>query len=247
MNTNSKMIETLKADTRTMVSVTAKTREREARKEVLERYGVTDMRDVDISKEVDIFHAENISLAGEPWATLHKIAPAIAYKKMRFKYLQGYDSFNPASNYTLHDDLTGDALTAMAEYIVNTHCKPVAVMRYDLKNVIRAGYAGMDKRIDTSARDERKHLFADVYDVNGVSELQDVTACIESNYIGSDIEWIFNIVKDTLTARQLQVFKYRLKGYTDETIAKRLKCSRVNVTKIRHAISERLQFLREYL
>lgn len=242
------IINTLKKDTRTTAKgSTITAREKAARMAILAEYGVSDIRDINAAQELHALQDNAVNLAGEPWISLYKIAPAIAYKKMRFKYNQGYDSFNPDNNRSLHDDLTADALAAMTEYIVNTHCKPLAVFRYDLRNVLRAGYAGMDKRINDAARNDREHLFVDVFDSTGAMQLQDVTATIERNFVGSDAEWLFNEIAAALTPRQMQVFKYRLQGFTDETIGKRLGCSQPNVTKLRHTIETRLQFIREYL
>lgn len=242
------IINTLKTDTRNASKgSTVAAREKSARMDVLAEYGVSDVRDINAMQELHALYDNAVQQAGEPWASLYKIAPAIAYKKMRFKYNQGYDSFNPDNNHSLHDDLAADALAAMTEYIVETGCKPLAAFRYDLRNIIRAGYSGMDKRINDAARNDRQHLFVDVFNCNGAMQLQDVTATIEHNYIGTDAEWLFNQIAAALTPRQLAVFKYRLQGFTDETIGKRLGCSQPNVTKLRHTIEKRLQFIREYL
>lgn len=235
-------------------------REEQARRELLNRYGVDDTRTLTAEAESEIFRRDSIEQAG--LTDLYSIASAIAYKKMRFKYGQGYDSF-AVTNQSLHDELADCAVVGMTGYIHEYHVHeyhptygvltyetaiPIALVD-DVEAVIRAGYAAMDSFINQTARDERKHMYADISyrDDDGEELFQDVTAVIESGFEDSELFDVYERVVSALKPRQVQVFKYMLKGYTDETIAKRLKCNRRNVVKLKHVIRKRLAFVRDEL
>lgn len=245
------IIKTVKKEITTEKSTAVLAREKEARMQVLSQRGVTDMRNIDSVRECEIFHEVAIEETGDQYKDLFAVASGIAFKKMRFKFNQGYSSFS-VSNMSLHDELADVALFGMIEY-VNAIAGTVdsvtlsTVFTDEPQQVIRAGYSAMDRLTNQVARNERKHLYADVSENPNVLELQDVTAVIEHNYIDSDLQELFTLCCQNMTPPQKAVFKYLLKGYTDETIAQRLKCSRVNVTKIRHTVRKKLQTVREYL
>lgn len=230
-------------------SKAVRAREEQARRAVLEHYGVDDVRTLTAEAESDLFRRDAIEQA--ELSDLYSIASAIAWKKMRFKFNQGYDSF-ATTNQSLHDELADTALCGMTEYVAEQYGTPFAAgaaiaLDSEPETVIRAGYQAMDSFINQTARDERKHMFADISECHDALELQDVTANIESGYRDSELDELFKTCVAEMNPRQEQVFKYLLKGYTDETIAKRLGCTRQNVTKIRHTVRKRLQAVRDYL
>ena len=229
-------------------STAVRKREELARHEVLERYGVDDTRTLTAETESELFRRDAIERA--ELTDLYNIASATAYKKMRFKFNQGYDSF-AVTNQSLHDELADTALCGMVECIYTLYglFAPQTALEDEPQAVIRAGYQAMDSYINQTARDERKHMFADVNDKDedGNELYQDVTAIIESGFAESELSDTYKLVVSALTARQKQVFKYMLKGYTDETIAKKLRCNRRNVVKIKHTVRKRLQFVRDDL
>lgn len=164
--------------------------------------------------------------------------------KSQYNYrgLEDYNPNNPDNKATL-DDFVGNATLGIYEYIIENGLYNEPFTDETLHNCRLAGYKKCNIEGKAVRQKAFKHLYLDApsYDDEGNEigvDYIDITAEIRATETIENNEILAEIMPH-FKQRQVQVIKYIAQGYTDETIAKKLDCTRQNINKIKHTIHKK--------
>lgn len=169
------------------------------------------------------------------------------YNAMKSKYYKSAsEDLNPNKNHAELEDFKGISLLTICEYMASADIE-YTISDKELHTVRRCCYDAVNHEAYRIKRDAKKHLYIEnlIPDEDGeniVTQIEDVTARIEHE---EDFE-LWELLKPYTTIQDRKILKYIAKGYTYETIAKRLKCSKSTVfTKVRKARTHAQRALKE--
>lgn len=181
--------------------------------------------------------------------TIYAIGKAVGRNCMKKQYqLRGLEDYNPnnPSNWATLEDFQGNAILAIYEYCKVNNFIGMELSEdtfdedkfdnEDMHQLRLVGYKACNQEGRAIRQNVYKHLYIEAYtdeDNNPMYDIVDVTAQIQvEEAVGNNevIKELWQHFKPT----QKTVIKYVSQGYTDETISKRLGCTRRNVCKIRH-------------
>ena len=168
------------------------------------------------------------------------------YNAMKSKYqISGIEDLNPNKNIAELEDFQGISILTISEYVINSSIEG-DISDDDLYEIRKACYNATNHEMYRIKRDIKKHLYIEtmIPDTDGetmVTQIEDVTANIEKECLE-----IWETIKPYTTIQDRKILKYIAKGYTYETIAKRLGCSKSTAfTKVRKARTHAQRALRE--
>ena len=149
------------------------------------------------------------------------------YNAMKSKYHKSAsEDLNPSRNHAELDDFKGMSLLAICEYMASTELDDT-ISDEELYTIRRCCYDAVNHEAYRIKRDAKKHLYIEslIPDEDGetmITQIEDVTANIEH-----EEDWeLWELLKPYTTIQDRKILKYVAKGYTFETIANRLKCSK---------------------
>ena len=148
------------------------------------------------------------------------------YNAMKSKYqMSGMEDLNPNKNIAELEDFQGISILTISEYVIDSSIEG-DISDDDLYEIRKACYNATNREMYKIKRDAKKHLYIEtiVPDADGetmVTQIEDVTASIEKECFE-----IWETIKPYTTIQDRKLLKYVAKGYTYETIAKRLGCSK---------------------
>ena len=168
------------------------------------------------------------------------------YNAMKSKYrMSGMEDLNPNKNIAELEDFQGISILTISEYVMNSKLEG-DISDNELYEIRKACYNATNQEMYRIKRDAKKHLYIEtmIPDADGetmVTQIEDVTTNIEKECLE-----IWETIKPYTTIQDRKILKYIAKGYTYETIAKRLGCSKSTVfTKVRKARTHAQRALRE--
>ena len=169
------------------------------------------------------------------------------YNAMKSKYqMSGIEDLNPNKNIAGLEDFQGISILTISEYLTDSKLEG-DISDDDLYEIRKACYNATNQEMYRIKRDAKKHLYIEtmIPDADGetmVTQIEDVTARIEHE---GDFE-LWELLKPYTTIQDRKILKYIAKGYTYETISKRLRCSKSTVfTKVRKARTHAQRALKE--
>lgn len=169
------------------------------------------------------------------------------YNAMKSKYHKSaLEDLNPNKNHAELEDFEGMSLLAICEYMASADIE-YTISDEELHIIRRSCYDAVNHEAYLIKRDAKKHLYIEtlIPDEDGeniVTQIEDVTARIEHEE-GFEL---WELLKPYTTIQDRKILKYIAKGYTYETIAKRLGCSKSTVfAKVRKARTHAQRALRE--
>ena len=138
---------------------------------------------------------------------LFELGNRTGYNAMKSKYHKSAsEDLNPSRNHAELDDFKGMSLLAICEYMASTELDDT-ISDEELYTIRRCCYDAVNHEAYRIKRDAKKHLY------------------IESLIPDEDWE-LWELLKPYTTIQDRKILKYVAKGYTFETIANRLKCSK---------------------
>ena len=168
------------------------------------------------------------------------------YNAMKSKYqISGIEDLNPNKNIAELEDFQGISILTISEYVINSSIEG-DISDDDLYEIRKACYNATNHEMYRIKRETKKHLYIETMIPNAdgetmVTQIEDVTANIEKECLE-----IWETIKPYTTIQDRKILKYIAKGYTYETIAKRLGCSKSTAfTKVRKARTHAQRALRE--
>lgn len=168
------------------------------------------------------------------------------YNAMKSKYqMSGMEDLNPNKNIAELEDFQGISILTISEYVTDFNLEG-DISDDDLYEIRKACYNATNQEMYRIKRDIKKHLYIEtmIPDADGetmVTQIEDVTANIEKECLE-----IWETIKPYTTIQDRKILKYIAKGYTYETIAKRLGCSKSTAfTRVRKARTHAQRALRE--
>lgn len=169
------------------------------------------------------------------------------YNAMKSKYqMSGTEDLNPKKNIAELEDFQGISILTISEYVTDFNLEG-DISDDELYEIRKACYNATNQEMYRIKRDAKKHLYIEnlIPDEDGeniVTQIEDVTARIEHE---EDFE-LWELLKPYTTIQDRKILKYVAKGYTYETIAKRLRCSKSTVfAKVRKARAHAQRALKE--
>ena len=163
---------------------------------------------------------------------LLELGKRTGYNAMKSKYHKSAsEDLNPDRNHAELDDFKGMSLLAICEYMASTELDDT-ISDEELYTIRRCCYDAVNHEAYRIKRDAKKHLYIEslIPDEDGetmITQIEDVTANIEHE---EDFE-LWELLKPYTTIQDRKILKYIAKGYTYETIASRLGCSKTMVFK----------------
>ena len=177
---------------------------------------------------------------------LFELGVRTGYNAMKSKYhMSGMEDLNPNKNIAELEDFQGISILTIFEYMIDSSIEG-DISDDELYEIRKACYNATNQEMYRIKRDIKKHLYIEtmIPDADGetmVTQIEDVTANIEKEYLE-----IWETIKPYTTIQDRKILKYIAKGYTYETIAKRLGCSKSTVfTKVRKARTHAQRALKE--
>lgn len=161
---------------------------------------------------------------------------------MRSKYnrsgISTMDIYNP-NNYATLQNMQSQATLGIYEYLASNNLISGATPE-DLRQARKAGYKACNLEMRALQAQERKHIFIDMFSTNEDGEpsleIVDVTATIESRN-----NEILMSIEPYCTETDIKIIKMVSKGYTMETIAKKIGVSKRHAFRLLADARERAQ------
>lgn len=146
-----------------------------------------------------------------------------------------YNPYNP-NNYHNLEDFTGDCEVALIEYIIDNNLQDKTLNAEQIKEVKKAMFKACNLSANALQRNTNKHLYIEQTFENSKGEIEEVQYVDVTIDISGGVEAceLSQLLADGLTAKQWKVLKLYALGYTDETIAHKMRICRQVVCKIRH-------------
>lgn len=167
---------------------------------------------------------------------LFELGKRTGYNAMKSKYnKRGLEDYNPNKNISALEEFEGNSLLAVVECIADTMLELDSEGKLsddNMHDIRKACYKACERDAYIMKREAMKHLYIEDMKPNEdgetpITEIEDVTAHIEKEL---DFE-LWELLKPYTTIQDRKILKYIAKGYTYETIASRLRCSKTMVFK----------------
>ena len=165
---------------------------------------------------------------------------------MKSKYFKrGLEDYNPWKPQNINDleDFEGDAILAIYEYLKEHNLLDTELDDDDLIESRRTAYRKCNDTAKAIRNNVFKHLFIEqmTTDEDGetiVTQIVDVTAEIRDNDT-ADRDELLKALQAIMTAKQWEIIKMYAKGYTDETIARKMGITQQTINILRHRIQKK--------
>ena len=146
-----------------------------------------------------------------------------------------YNPYNP-NNYHNLEDFTGDCEVALIEYIITNNLQDKTLNAEQMKEVKQAMFKACNLSANALQRNTNKHLYIEQTYENNKGEIEEVQYIDVTVDISGGVEAceLSQLLAEGLTAKQWKVLKLYALGYTDETIAHKMRLKRNTVCEIRH-------------
>lgn len=165
---------------------------------------------------------------------------------MKSKYFKrGLEDYNPWKPQNINDleDFEGDAILAIYEYLKEHNLLDTELDDDNLIESRRTAYRKCNDTAKAIRNNVFKHLFIEqmTTDEDGetiVTQIVDVTAEIQKPDT-TDRDQLLAELQAIMTAKQWKIIEMYAKGYTDETIARKMGITQQTINILRHRIQKK--------